>query len=80
MDKTDSGSGFQLTIFNSIAVSGIVFFVVLLGYDKWSRRPFEKLAAKLRGLPSYPIIGSGLVFLGSPERKNKIKLLRLNLI
>lgn len=69
-NTTDFTSGFQLTIFNSIVVVGIVLFVVLFAYDKWSRRPYEKLAAKLQGPPSYPIVGTGLEFLGSPERKS----------
>jgi len=38
-------------------------------YLKWNNRNFEKLAARMPGPPSYPIVGTGLEFLGSAERK-----------
>jgi len=50
----------------------VVIFVVLWYYFKWNNRHVEKLAAKMPGPPTYPIIGTGFQFIGSSERNKKI--------
>lgn len=67
-----SASGFRLTRSELTAYGVISFLVVLWCHYKWSRRHFEKLAAKMTGPPAYPIIGTGLQFIGTPQRKRII--------
>lgn len=50
----------------------VVILVVLWCYFKWNNRHVEKLAARMPGPPTYPIIGTGYQFIGSPERNMKI--------
>lgn len=45
--------------------------VLLLCYDKSTRRPYEKFAKTLNGPPDYPIVGSLLNFVESPEGNEK---------
>lgn len=46
----------------------IIFIMAALGcYFKWKNRRFEKLSAKLKGPPVYPIIGSCLQFCLRPQ-------------
>lgn len=45
----------------------VVILVVLCYYFKWKNRHFQKLAARMPGPLSYPIIGIGYQFLGSSE-------------
>lgn len=66
--KHSLGSGFQLTRTDFTTYALIFFTVVLWCHHKWNRRHFEKLASKLKGPPSYPIIGTGLEFMGTPQR------------
>lgn len=72
--STDSLATFtksELTVYATIS-----FLVVLWCNFKWNRRRFERVAAKMKGPQSYPIIGSGLEFVGSPQReyKNAIRI------
>ncbi|XP_022176867.1 cytochrome P450 4C1-like [Myzus persicae] len=46
----------------------VVILVVLCYYFKWKNRHFQKLAARMPGPLSYPIIGIGYQFLGSSEK------------
>ncbi|XP_060860451.1 cytochrome P450 4g15-like isoform X2 [Metopolophium dirhodum] len=46
----------------------VVILVVLWCYFKWNNRHVEKLAAKMPGPPTYPIIGTGFQFIGSSEQ------------
>jgi len=52
-----------------IAYLIVAILVVLWFHFKWNNRKFEKLTARMPGPPSYPIVGTGLEFLGSAERK-----------
>jgi len=54
----------ELTVYTIIS-----FIVVLWCNYKWNRRQIERLAAKMKGPPAYPIIGTGFEFIGTPERK-----------
>jgi len=56
----------------------VVILVVLWCYIKWSNRHFEKLAARMPGPLSYPIIGTGYKFIGSPERNENNIFLKIN--
>lgn len=47
----------------------ILILTVLWCHDKWKRRHFERVAAKMKGPSAYPIIGTGLQFLGTPQRE-----------
>ncbi|XP_060860448.1 cytochrome P450 4C1-like [Metopolophium dirhodum] len=56
-------------IMNEIIIYlSVVIIVVFWCYFKWNNRHFEKLAARMPGPPSYPIIGTGYKFIGSQER------------
>ncbi|KAF0747583.1 Uncharacterized protein FWK35_00018805, partial [Aphis craccivora] len=46
----------------------ISFIVVLWCYFKWKQRPFERVASKMTGPPSYPIIGISLEVMGTPQQ------------
>lgn len=70
-----SNSGFRLTRSELIIYVVFAFLVVLWCHFKWNIRRYEKIAAKMPGPPSYPIIGSGLEFIGSNERKQTIYIL-----
>jgi len=61
-----------------IIVYLIVAILVVGWYHiKWNNRKFEKLAARMSGPgPSYPIVGIGLQFLGSAERKKNNLLIK----
>lgn len=60
---------FRMTRTELIIYAVISFLVILWCNFKWNRRHFEKIASKMTGPPSYPIIGAGLQFVGTPERK-----------
>lgn len=65
-----STDGFPATRYEFIAYYAVIALVVALwGRYKWNRRKFDGLAAKLTGPPSYPIIGTGLQFIGTHQRK-----------
>lgn len=63
--------GFRLEKSELIVYAVITFIVVLWCNYKWNRRYFDRLAAKLPGPPSYPIIGNGHIFAGTPQRKER---------
>ncbi|XP_027840519.2 cytochrome P450 4C1-like [Aphis gossypii] len=64
-----SVNGFRLTMPEVIAYPIILsFFVILWCRYKWNRRHFDKLASSLKGPPAYPIIGSALQFIGTPQK------------
>lgn len=65
-----SVEGFRLTSPEFIVYAVISFVVVLWCHSKWSSRHFDRLAAKMTGPPAYPIVGAGLEFIGTPERKD----------
>lgn len=64
----NSAGGFRLSRSELIAYAIISFLVVLWCHLKWNRRHYERLAAKMTGPPSYPIVGSGLEFVGTPQQ------------
>jgi len=64
-----SAGGLRMTSSELTAYAVISFIVVLWCHYKWNRRHFEKLASRMTGPPSYPIIGAGLEFVGTPQRK-----------
>lgn len=72
-----SVGGFRLTRQELTTYAVISFIVVLWCNYKWSRRHFEKLASKMTGPPAYPIIGAGLQFVGTPQRKEKRKVVNI---
>ncbi|XP_050054619.1 cytochrome P450 4C1-like isoform X2 [Aphis gossypii] len=71
-----SAGGLQITITEWTVYVVLSFIVVLWCYFKWKQRPFEKVASKMTGPPSYPIIGFLLEILGTPQQiiENIIKL------
>ncbi|CAH1715439.1 unnamed protein product [Aphis gossypii] len=66
-----------MTIIELTTYALVSFIVVLWCYFKWKNRHFEKIASKLEGPPSYPIIGTGLESIGTHQQfsDNVIKLL-----
>jgi cytochrome P450 family 4 len=68
----ESMDGFGVSIFQFISYGAISLVIALWSYYKWNRRDINRFAAKLKGPPSYPIIGSGLECLGTPQRKLQI--------
>lgn len=66
-----SKSGFRLARSELFTYVVVAFLVVLWCHYKWSIRRFERVAAKMTGPPVYPIIGSGLEFVGNQERMEK---------
>lgn len=78
-----SVNGFRLTMPEVIAYPIILsFFVILWCRYKWNRRHFDKLASSLKGPPAYPIIGSALQFIGTPqsERNKTFKHSMMNIL
>lgn len=69
MNSKHSVTGFRMSQTELIGYGMISFLVVLWCHYKWTRRRFESLAAKMTGPPAYPIIGAGLEFVGTPQRK-----------
>ncbi|CAH1715441.1 unnamed protein product [Aphis gossypii] len=57
-----------MTITELTTYALVSFIVVLWCYFKWKNRHFEKIASKLKGPPSYPIIGSALVSIGTHQQ------------
>jgi cytochrome P450 family 4 len=68
----ESMDGFRVSKFEFMMYGAIFLVIALWYYYKWNRKDVNRLAAKLKGPPSYPIIGSGLEFLGTPQRKLQI--------
>lgn len=74
--KYSAGGGFQLSR-TDFTTYGVIFFTVVMWcHYKWNRRHFEKVASKMTGPPSYPIIGTGLEFVGTPQRKQNIRIFK----
>lgn len=67
--------GYDIIILDIIVYSIIVLTVMLWYISRWRARRFEKIAASMNGPPSYPIVGSWLNFIGTPNRKENNKLL-----
>ncbi|XP_050054621.1 cytochrome P450 4C1-like [Aphis gossypii] len=63
-----SSGWFKMTITELTTYALVSFIVVLWCYFKWKNRHFEKIASKLKGPPSYPIIGSALVSIGTHQQ------------
>ncbi|XP_025419157.1 cytochrome P450 4C1-like isoform X2 [Sipha flava] len=63
----ESMDGFRVSKFEFMMYGAIFLVIALWYYYKWNRKDVNRLAAKLKGPPSYPIIGSGLEFLGTPQ-------------
>lgn len=61
-----------------IAYITVGILVVFWYYIKWNNRRFEKLAARMPGPPSYPMIGTGYKFIGSPESNENNIFSRIN--
>jgi len=61
-----SAGGLQMTITEWTVYAVLSFIVVLWCYFKWKQRPFEKVALKMTGPQSYPIIGFLLEIMGTP--------------
>ncbi|XP_050545279.1 cytochrome P450 4C1-like [Daktulosphaira vitifoliae] len=45
----------------------VIFLVIIWCRIKWNRRFIDRFAAKIPGPPSYPLIGSGLEFIGRSQ-------------
>lgn len=54
-------------------ILAVSVFLVMLAQYHWKRRRMYRMAAKIPGPPSYPIVGSGLMFIGSTESNFYIK-------
>ncbi|KAF0752653.1 cytochrome P450 4C1-like isoform X1, partial [Aphis craccivora] len=63
-----SAGWLQMTIIEFTFYALFSFIVVLWCYFKWKNRHFEKVASKLKGPPSYPIIGTGLESIGTHQQ------------
>lgn len=75
-DSYDTVFGFHVTGTEWIVYTVISFVAILFSYDRWKRKPFQKLADKLDGLQGYPIIGVGLEgFANNESKKNDITIL-----
>ena len=72
MTSKHSVGGLRMSSTELTAYGVISFVVVLWCHYKWNRRHFERLASKMMGPPSYPIVGTGLEFVGTPQRKANI--------
>ncbi|XP_050538613.1 cytochrome P450 4C1-like [Daktulosphaira vitifoliae] len=59
---------FRLARAELIGYGIIVFLVIVWCNIKWNRRFIDALAATLPGPPSYPLIGTGLEFIGTPQQ------------
>jgi len=78
-----SAGGLQMTSTEFTAYTSISFIVVLWCLHKWNRRHFKRVALKMSGLSSYPFIGSGFEFIGTPQRKknnNNSKTMRKKIL
>ncbi|XP_025415552.1 cytochrome P450 4C1-like isoform X2 [Sipha flava] len=64
----ESMDGFRVSRFQFMVYGTISLVIALWCYYKWNRKDINRFAAKLKGPPSYPIIGSGLEFLGTPQQ------------
>lgn len=67
--KTNVLDGFPLTTAILIVNSAIIFMVIWWFYIRWNNRHINILASKLSGPKSYPIVGVGYHFIGTPQRK-----------
>lgn len=63
----------QMAITKMTAYVLVSSIMILWCYLKWKHRHFEKVASKLKGPPSYPIIGTGLECIGTHQRKTNNK-------
>lgn len=73
-----SVSEFRLAVTEVLLYSAIISIAVFWCRYKWNNRHIDKLDSKMKGPPVYPIIGSALELLGTPERKGNNKTLQKN--
>ncbi|XP_029344467.1 cytochrome P450 4C1 isoform X2 [Acyrthosiphon pisum] len=59
---------FRLAVSEVLLYSAIISVVVFWCSCKWNNRHINKLDSKMKGPPAYPIIGSALELLGTPEQ------------